>query len=173
MASGEAATSRGLKDEKEDSDDGSKPRVFRIVLTGGPCGGKTTALARLSDFFRTNGEPSITLVCPTEPLTPPVVMSPNRILPTLKGPLLPRPCPQPRGKSTRIGHKLILNVCGDQVSGSSRCRRRPRLSGATGWPWPTCWGTGTRSIGSKTPSSSAWPPYSISVTPLFSQFNSF
>jgi hypothetical protein len=32
------------------------PRVFKIVLTGGPCGGKTTALARLSDFFRKYGE---------------------------------------------------------------------------------------------------------------------
>ena len=31
------------------------PRIFKIVLTGGPCGGKTTALARLSEFFRTHG----------------------------------------------------------------------------------------------------------------------
>ncbi|KAM3571620.1 hypothetical protein VYU27_006349 [Nannochloropsis oceanica] len=31
------------------------PRLIKIVLTGGPCGGKTTALARLSEFFRTHG----------------------------------------------------------------------------------------------------------------------
>ena len=31
------------------------PPVYKIVLTGGPCGGKTTAMARLSDFFRGNG----------------------------------------------------------------------------------------------------------------------
>lgn len=30
-------------------------RVYRIVLTGGPCGGKTTAQARLSDFFENLG----------------------------------------------------------------------------------------------------------------------
>lgn len=35
--------------------DADSPRVFKIVLTGGPCGGKTTALAMLSEFFRTNG----------------------------------------------------------------------------------------------------------------------
>ena len=32
-----------------------QPRLIKIVLTGGPCGGKTTALARLSEFFRTHG----------------------------------------------------------------------------------------------------------------------
>lgn len=31
------------------------PKLFKIVLTGGPCGGKTTALARLVEFFRTHG----------------------------------------------------------------------------------------------------------------------
>lgn len=30
---------------------GAKPQVKRVVLTGGPCAGKTTALARLSDWF--------------------------------------------------------------------------------------------------------------------------
>ena len=36
--------------------EGLGPRIFKIVLTGGPCGGKTTALARLSEFFRTHGK---------------------------------------------------------------------------------------------------------------------
>lgn len=37
----------------KDSD--GRPRLIKIVLTGGPCGGKTTSLARLSEFFRTHG----------------------------------------------------------------------------------------------------------------------
>ena len=31
------------------------PKIWRLVLTGGPCGGKTTALARLSTFFENIG----------------------------------------------------------------------------------------------------------------------
>lgn len=42
--------------ELDGDQESSEPRVYKIVLTGGPCGGKTTALARLSEFFRTNGE---------------------------------------------------------------------------------------------------------------------
>jgi hypothetical protein len=38
----------------ESGSDG-QPKLLKIVLTGGPCGGKTTALARLSEFFRTHG----------------------------------------------------------------------------------------------------------------------
>lgn len=30
-------------------------RVYKVVLTGGPCGGKTTGQARLSTFFETLG----------------------------------------------------------------------------------------------------------------------
>ena len=29
-----------------------EPSIYKFVLTGGPCAGKTTALARLSFFFR-------------------------------------------------------------------------------------------------------------------------
>ena len=29
--------------------------LYRIVLTGGPCGGKTTALARVSSYLRQRG----------------------------------------------------------------------------------------------------------------------
>lgn len=29
--------------------------VYKIVLTGGPCAGKTTALSRMGDFFRGKG----------------------------------------------------------------------------------------------------------------------
>ena len=32
-----------------------KPKVWRLVLTGGPCGGKTTGQARLSTFFENLG----------------------------------------------------------------------------------------------------------------------
>ncbi len=42
-----------LENGKQGSD--GQPKLFKIVLTGGPCGGKTTALARLSEFFRTHG----------------------------------------------------------------------------------------------------------------------
>ena len=31
------------------------PRVYKVVLTGGPCGGKTTGQARLANFFETLG----------------------------------------------------------------------------------------------------------------------
>jgi len=30
--------------------------LYKVVLTGGPCGGKTTAMARLTDFFRKYGK---------------------------------------------------------------------------------------------------------------------
>lgn len=29
--------------------------VYKVVLTGGPCAGKTTAMARLSTFLRERG----------------------------------------------------------------------------------------------------------------------
>ena len=35
--------------------DHEKPKVWRLVLTGGPCGGKTTGQARLSTFFENLG----------------------------------------------------------------------------------------------------------------------
>lgn len=28
------------------------PRVFKIVLTGGPCGGKTTSIERIKEYFK-------------------------------------------------------------------------------------------------------------------------
>ena len=31
------------------------PKVWRLVLTGGPCGGKTTGQARLATFFENIG----------------------------------------------------------------------------------------------------------------------
>ena len=36
-------------------EENEKPKVWRLVLTGGPCAGKTTALARLSTFFENIG----------------------------------------------------------------------------------------------------------------------
>ena len=36
-------------------EDNEKLKVWRLVLTGGPCAGKTTALARLSTFFENIG----------------------------------------------------------------------------------------------------------------------
>ncbi|CAH1405721.1 unnamed protein product [Nezara viridula] len=35
--------------------DSKEKRVYKIVLTGGPCGGKTTGQARLSTFFENLG----------------------------------------------------------------------------------------------------------------------
>lgn len=40
---------------KAAEDDGSKVPLFKFILTGGPCGGKTTAIARLSYFLRERG----------------------------------------------------------------------------------------------------------------------
>ena len=34
---------------------GAKVPLFKFILTGGPCGGKTTAIARLSSFLRERG----------------------------------------------------------------------------------------------------------------------
>ena len=36
-------------------EDNEKPKIWRLVLTGGPCAGKTTALARVSTFFENIG----------------------------------------------------------------------------------------------------------------------
>ena len=36
-------------------EDNEKPKTWRLVLTGGPCAGKTTALARVSTFFENIG----------------------------------------------------------------------------------------------------------------------
>jgi len=43
------------KKPKETQSKFSKPPIYRIVLTGGPCGGKTTALAFLSERLRSLG----------------------------------------------------------------------------------------------------------------------
>ena len=48
--------------DSENSGPASAPPIFRFVLTGGPCGGKTTALARLSSYLRERGFEVIT--CP-------------------------------------------------------------------------------------------------------------
>lgn len=47
----------------DNSATGSNPDVpfYKFVLTGGPCGGKTTALARLSNFLRERGFHVVTL----------------------------------------------------------------------------------------------------------------
>lgn len=37
------------------------PRVLRIVLTGGPCGGKTTSLPIIADELRSRGIPTATV----------------------------------------------------------------------------------------------------------------
>ena len=34
---------------------GAQPQIHKLVLTGGPCGGKTTALARLSSYLQQRG----------------------------------------------------------------------------------------------------------------------
>lgn len=39
-----------------------RPRVLRVVLTGGPCGGKTTALPRIADALRASNIPTVTVV---------------------------------------------------------------------------------------------------------------
>ena len=36
-------------------EENDKPKIWRLVLTGGPCAGKTTALSRLSTFFENIG----------------------------------------------------------------------------------------------------------------------
>lgn len=33
----------------------STPTVYKLVLTGGPCAGKTTALNKMGEFFREKG----------------------------------------------------------------------------------------------------------------------
>jgi len=40
---------------KAAENNGSKMPLFKFILTGGPCGGKTTAIARLSSFLRERG----------------------------------------------------------------------------------------------------------------------
>lgn len=39
----------------ESEGQGTKAPLFKFILTGGPCGGKTTAIARLSSFLRERG----------------------------------------------------------------------------------------------------------------------
>ena len=41
--------------QKPQDDDDATRHVYRIVLTGGPCAGKTTAMARLSGFLQERG----------------------------------------------------------------------------------------------------------------------
>ena len=36
-------------------EDNERPKVWKLVLTGGPCGGKTTGQARLATFFENIG----------------------------------------------------------------------------------------------------------------------
>jgi len=36
-------------------EENERPKIWKLVLTGGPCAGKTTALARLSTFFENIG----------------------------------------------------------------------------------------------------------------------
>lgn len=36
-------------------DNASKVPIFKFILTGGPCGGKTTAIARLSYYLKERG----------------------------------------------------------------------------------------------------------------------
>ena len=52
----------------------SSERVQKFVLTGGPCGGKTTALARLREFFEERG---FRVVC-LAGLEPPARRAPGR-----------------------------------------------------------------------------------------------
>jgi len=40
---------------KAAEDHASKKPLFKFILTGGPCGGKTTAIARLTSFLRERG----------------------------------------------------------------------------------------------------------------------
>jgi hypothetical protein len=40
---------------KAAEDRASKKPLFKFILTGGPCGGKTTAIARLTSFLRERG----------------------------------------------------------------------------------------------------------------------
>lgn len=44
-----------LIDAREAANEDSTAAVYKFVLTGGPCAGKTTALARMGDFFREKG----------------------------------------------------------------------------------------------------------------------
>lgn len=44
-----------LRTKDEEEEDETWHHVYRIVLTGGPCAGKTTALARLSGFLQERG----------------------------------------------------------------------------------------------------------------------
>lgn len=44
-----------MKPIESDLMEPENPRVYRLVLTGGPCGGKTTSQARLSTFFENLG----------------------------------------------------------------------------------------------------------------------
>ena len=53
-------TSSSEADNNHNSD--SAPPIYRFVFTGGPCGGKTTALARVFSFLRERGFEAIT--CP-------------------------------------------------------------------------------------------------------------
>ena len=52
-ASGDSEADRG--DDGESVADGEAPRVWNFVLTGGPCAGKSTALARVKSFLQNRG----------------------------------------------------------------------------------------------------------------------
>lgn len=51
------AASDPLTDAREAAQEHSTAAaaVYKFVLTGGPCAGKTTALSRMGDFFREKG----------------------------------------------------------------------------------------------------------------------
>jgi len=53
--SSEADSLTGEESGETDSNPNSRPRVWRLVLTGGPCGGKTTAQITLATFFEAMG----------------------------------------------------------------------------------------------------------------------
>ena len=54
MASASSSSSASSTSTVPDST-AAPPECFKIVLTGGPCAGKTTALARVSNFLRSRG----------------------------------------------------------------------------------------------------------------------
>ena len=116
----------------------SSERVQKFVLTGGPCGGKTTALARLREFFEERGfrvvclpglEPHASSAPGREALEPPARSAPGR----------EACCSHARASAgavhpARGGHLYISPISPlylPYIWRSSSRPRRPQYSGAT------------------------------------------
>ena len=52
----EEANARPMTEAERNFQNSSQVPIYKFVLTGGPCGGKTTGLARIYSFLRERGK---------------------------------------------------------------------------------------------------------------------